>query len=58
MSLDAAPDRVGDDDWDRPGRRSNGSVFTVDTLGRYHLHDLVHHRWDVRWVQAGQDARH
>lgn len=43
-------DRVGDDDWERPGRRSNGSVFTVDTLGRYHLHDLVHHRWDVRWM--------
>ncbi len=27
----------------RPGRRSNGSVFTVDTLARYFLHDLVHH---------------
>jgi SAM-dependent methyltransferase len=23
-------------------------VFTVDTLGRYHLHDLVHHAHDVR----------
>ncbi|WGX99270.1 DinB family protein [Nocardioides sp. L-11A] len=38
--------------WDRPGRRSNGSVFTVETLGRYHLHDLVHHRWDVRWIMG------
>lgn len=46
-------DRVGDDEWARPGRRSNGSVFTVETLGRYHLHDLVHHRWDVRWIIAG-----
>lgn len=46
-------DRVADDQWDRPGRRSNGSVFTVETLGRYHLHDLVHHRWDVRWIMAG-----
>ncbi|MCR1783145.1 DinB family protein [Nocardioides carbamazepini] len=47
-----AYDRVPDDAWDRPGRRSNGSVFTVDTLGRYHLHDLVHHRWDVRWIMG------
>jgi hypothetical protein len=33
--------------WDRSGRRSNGSVFTVESLGRYHLHDVVHHLWDV-----------
>jgi hypothetical protein len=33
--------------WDRPGRRSNGSVFTIDTFGRYFLHDLAHHAWDV-----------
>ena len=39
-----------DDDptWDRSGLRSDGSAFTVDTLGRYHLHDIVHHAWDVR----------
>lgn len=43
-------DRVGEDAWARPGRRSNGSAFSVETLGRYHLHDLVHHRWDVRWL--------
>jgi hypothetical protein len=35
------------DQWDRPGRRSNGSVFTVDTFARYFLHDLAHHAWDV-----------
>jgi len=35
------------DEWDRPGRRSNGSVFTVATLGQYFLHDLVHHLHDV-----------
>lgn len=34
--------------WDRPGRRSNGSVFTVESLGVYFLHDVVHHLWDVR----------
>lgn len=33
--------------WARPGRRSNGSVFTVETLGRYFLHDVVHHLHDV-----------
>lgn len=33
--------------WDRPGRRSNGSVFTVESLARYHLHDVEHHRHDV-----------
>jgi hypothetical protein len=33
--------------WERPGRRSNGSVFTVDTFARYFLHDLAHHAWDV-----------
>lgn len=38
---------VGPEDWDRPGRRSNGSTFTVATLGRYFLHDLHHHAWDV-----------
>ena len=46
-------DRVVGAQWERPGRRGDGSVFTVDTLGRYHLHDLVHHRWDVRWIIAG-----
>ena len=40
-------ERVGDADWQRPGLRSNGSRFTVDTLGRYLLHDLRHHLWDV-----------
>jgi hypothetical protein len=34
--------------WQRPGRRSNGSVFTVRTLAQYYLHDVVHHLHDVR----------
>lgn len=53
--LDAAADttaarfaEVRDDQWSRPGRRSNGSEFTVDTFARYFLHDLAHHAWDVR----------
>lgn len=31
----------------RRGFRSNGSEFTVTTLGIYHLHDVVHHVHDV-----------
>lgn len=38
---------VAPDQWDRTGVRSNGSRFTVLTLGRYCLHDLVHHGSDV-----------
>ncbi len=43
---------VPPDAWDRRGLRSNGSVFTVASLGRYHLHDVVHHAWDVRAAAA------
>jgi len=39
---------VSGDQWERRGTRSNGSEFTVDTIGRYHLHDAVHHLFDVR----------
>jgi hypothetical protein len=39
---------VPDDAWNRRGRRSNGSAFTVDTIARYHLHDVEHHLCDVR----------
>lgn len=38
---------VRPEQYDRPGRRSDGSVFTVDSLARYFLHDVVHHAWDV-----------
>jgi len=41
-------DAVGSDAWGRTGRRSNGSVFTVETLGQYFLHDVVHHLHDVQ----------
>jgi len=39
--------QVPDDGWERTGIRSNGSQFTVLTLGQYGLHDLRHHLWDV-----------
>ena len=47
VSAAAAFDEVGEGDWARTGRRSNGSVFTIETLGQYFLHDLTHHLHDV-----------
>jgi hypothetical protein len=34
-------------EWQRPGRRSDGTLFTIDSLARYMTHDAVHHAWDV-----------
>jgi hypothetical protein len=42
---------VQGDQWDRPGRRSDGASFTVDSIARYYLHDIEHHLWDVRRTQ-------
>ena len=38
---------VTESEWSRPGTRSNGSEFTLESLGRYLLHDLRHHLHDV-----------
>ncbi|GHD44355.1 DinB family protein [Mycetocola manganoxydans] len=46
-ALADAFERIPTENISRTGRRSNGSHFTVETLGRYLLHDVVHHRWDV-----------
>jgi len=46
-ALAASFDRVHGDQWDRTGLRSDGAHFTVDTFGRYFIHDPVHHLWDV-----------
>ncbi|WP_319459091.1 DinB family protein [Micromonospora sp. RTP1Z1] len=43
----AAFDAVRADQWERPGRRSNGSAFTVGTFAVYFLHDIAHHVHDV-----------
>jgi hypothetical protein len=39
---------VPTDAWSRRGLRSNGSEFTIATIAIYHLHDIVHHAYDVR----------
>jgi hypothetical protein len=33
--------------WLRPGRRSDGANFTVETFARYFIHDPIHHLHDV-----------
>jgi hypothetical protein len=40
-------DAVTPDEWQRTGLRSDGARFTVDSFGRYLLHDPIHHLWDV-----------
>jgi hypothetical protein len=57
-AIRAAADRIASsfatvepEQWTRPGRRSNGSAFTIDTFARYFLHDLAHHAWDVTGKQ-------
>ncbi len=46
-SAAAVFDDVAEGEWVRTGRRSNGSVFTIETLGQYFLHDVTHHLHDV-----------
>jgi hypothetical protein len=34
-------------EWDRTGQRSDGAVFSVESLARYVAHDPIHHLADV-----------
>ena len=43
--------------WQRRGRRSDGHEFTVETLARYQLHDVVHHLHDVRFAARAATVR-
>ena len=43
--------------WHRRGVRSDGSEFTIESLGRYHLHDVVHHLHDVRAAARAATVR-
>ncbi|WP_280308747.1 DinB family protein [Nocardia neocaledoniensis] len=47
-SVAAAFAAVPSDSLGLRGARSDGSLFTVTSLARYFLHDLVHHVHDVR----------
>ena len=40
-------DTVEGDQWGRTGTRSDGAVFTVESLARCMVHDPLHHLWDV-----------
>jgi hypothetical protein len=42
---------VHGDQWSRPGRRSDGAAFTVESFARYFVHDPIHHLYDVTGVQ-------
>ncbi len=41
-------DKVSDDGWARTAERSDGASFTVESFGRYLLHDIEHHIHDVQ----------
>lgn len=59
-TLASAFEAVGPGQWSRTGARSDGSRFTVETLGRYLVHEPVHHLWDVTGTRfeppAGRSA--
>jgi hypothetical protein len=46
-TIAGAWDAVPGESWERTGTRSDGSTFTVLRLGRYFVHDLVHHVHDI-----------
>jgi hypothetical protein len=50
--LATAFDALAPDQWQRPGRRSDGAAFTVETFARYLVHDPVHHLFDVTGIAA------
>jgi hypothetical protein len=52
--LAARFDAVTGDQWQREGTRSDGARFTVETFGRYFIHDPVHHLWDVTGTRSVQ----
>jgi hypothetical protein len=43
----AAFDALRSEQCARPGRRDNGSIFTIGTFAVYFLHDIEHHLHDV-----------
>ena len=54
--LAAAFDAVSGEQWQRSARRSDGAVFTVATLSRYFIHDVIHHVYDVTGIRFAARA--
>ncbi|HEY1644211.1 MAG TPA: DinB family protein [Streptosporangiaceae bacterium] len=54
--LAARFDAVTGDQWQRAGTRSDGARFTIETFGRYFIHDPVHHLWDVTGIRPAARA--
>lgn len=52
-ALAAAYSSLRPEELPRRGRRSSGAVFTVESVGRYVVHDIEHHVHDVRHAAAG-----
>jgi hypothetical protein len=50
-ALAASFGAVSGDQWLRPGRRSDGASFTVESFGRYFMHDPIHHLYDVTGIR-------
>ncbi len=50
-ALAIAFDGVEGAQWSRPGRRSDGASFTVESFARYMIHDPVHHLGDCGVAQ-------
>jgi hypothetical protein len=40
-------DDIAPGQWQRTGRRSDGADFTIESFGRYFIHDPIHHLYDV-----------
>ncbi len=48
---------VAGDQWLRTGIRSDGAQFTVETFGRYFIHDPIHHLYDVTGSRRRADSQ-
>ena len=56
--LAAGFEAVPEQAWQRPARRSDGAGFTVESLSRYLVHDVVHHVHDVTGELADPAGGH
>lgn len=54
--LAALFEQVSDSQWARTGRRSDGAQFTVESFGRYLVHDPIHHLYDVTGRRHGEEG--